>query len=152
MVSTFVGETVPFRATSKGSRFVVSDDSDGITISIGSHAHLALEVNYRCELGPDSELEAARLSKIHFPMGGARFRPTMEDVLHMIEEEFGAVAGPGWQEILGSNRMEWRRQQTGAAVRDCPSEAVRVLKQLGYGVEDPSDGPVPDRTDPLTAF
>lgn len=33
-VSAFVGKTVPFKATSSGSRFVVSDDTDGIVIPV----------------------------------------------------------------------------------------------------------------------
>ena len=222
-VSAFVDETVPFKATSSGSRFVVSDDTDGIVIPVGEGGSLALEVNYRCELdgaglylkvlssrvavyagsrpkgdplfrfeyvhnqvdglpaghlhvhahrdqftrvmtlaaisgaarrqvGPEAELEAARMSKIHFPTGGHRFRPTLEDVLQLIEEEFGACPGSTWHDVLRSNRVQWRRQQTGAAVRDCPSEAVRVLQELGYGVQAPDGGPVPDRQDRLAAF
>jgi len=49
-VSAFVGDTVPFKATSIGSRFVVSDDTAGIVIPVGGGGTLALEVNYRCEL------------------------------------------------------------------------------------------------------
>lgn len=222
-VSAFVGNNVPFKATSSGSRFVVSDDTDGIVIAVGEGGSLTLEVNYRCELDgaglylkvlsskvavyagsrpkgdplfrfeyvhnqanglpaghlhvhahrdqftrvmtlaaisgatrrqvtAESELEAARMSRIHFPTGGHRFRPTLEDVLQLIEEEFGATPGPTWRGVLHSNRVEWRRQQTGAAVRDCPGEAVRVLQELGYSVQDPEDGPAPDREDRLAAF
>lgn len=222
-VSAFIGDTVPFKATSSGSRFVVSDDTDGIVIPVGEVGTLALEVNYRCELdgagrylkvlsskvavyagsrprgdplfryeyvydqgeglpaghlhvhahrdqftrvmtlagvsgaarrqaAPDAELEAARMSRIHFPTGGHRFRPTLEDVLQMIEEEFGAKPGPTWPQVLRANRVQWRRQQTGAAVRDCPSEAVRVLEELGYGVRPPAEGPAPDRDDRLAAY
>jgi hypothetical protein len=222
-VSAFIGDTVPFKATSSGSRFVVSDDTDGIVIPVGDVGTLALEVNYRCELdgaglylkvlsskvavyagsrpkgdplfryeyvydqggglpaghlhvhahrdqftrvmtlagvsgaarrkpAPDAELEAARMSRIHFPTGGHRFRPTLEDVLQMIQEEFGAKSGPNWPEVLRANRVQWRRHQTGAAVRDCPSEAVRVLEELGYVVSPPAGGPAPDREDRLAAF
>jgi len=222
-VSAFVGDTVPFKATSIGTRFVVSDDTAGIVIPVGGGGTLALEVNYRCELdgaglylkvlsskvavyagsrpkgdplfrfeyvhnqtdglpaghlhvhshrdqftrvmtmaaiagaarrqvSPQAELEAARMSRIHFPTGGHRFRPTLEDVLQIIEEEFGASPGPTWREVLHSNRVQWRRHQTGAAVRDCPSEAVRVLQELGYTVQVPDGGPVPDREERLAAF
>jgi hypothetical protein len=222
-VSAFVGETVPFKATSSGSRFVVADDTGGVVIQVGEGGTLALEVNYRCELdgagrylkvlsskvavyagsrpkgdplfrfeyvhdqgaglpaghlhvhahrdqftrvmtlaamagaarrqvSPDAELEAARLSRLHFPTGGHRFRPILEDVLQLIQEEFGAHPGPTWPEVLRQNRVEWRRQQTGAAVRDCPSEAVRVLEELGYRVHPPAVGPAPDRHDRLAAF
>ncbi|WP_219105709.1 hypothetical protein [Austwickia sp. TVS 96-490-7B] len=222
-VSSFIGHTVPFKATSSGSRFVVSDDTNGITIPVGEEGTLALEVNYRCELdgsgrylkvlnskvavyagsrpkgdplfryeyvhnrgeglpaghlhvhahrdqftrvmtlaaisgvsrrqsAPNSELEAARMSRIHFPTGGHRSRPTLEDVIQMIEEESGAKPGPTWPEVLRSNRVQWRRHQTGAAVRDCPSEAVRVLKELGYVVALPAAGPAPDRVERLAEF
>lgn len=222
-VSAFVGQTVPFKATRSGSRFVVSDDTHGVVIPVGSGATLTLEVNYRCELDgagiylkvlsskvavyagsrpkgdplfrfdyvhnqgdglpaghlhvhahrdqftrmmtlaalsgaprrqvePGSELEAARMSKIHFPTGGHRFRPTLEDVLQLVEQEFGASPGPTWHQVLRQNRVEWRRNQTGAAVRDCPSEAVRVLQELGYTVEAPESGPVADRDDRLAAY
>lgn len=92
------------------------------------------------------------MSRIHFPTGGHRFRPTLEDVLQIIEEEFGASPGPTWREVLHSNRVQWRRHQTGAAVRDCPSEAVRVLQELGYTSQVPDGGPVPDREERLAAF
>ncbi|GMA38299.1 hypothetical protein [Mobilicoccus caccae] len=223
-VSAFVGRTVPFKSTSSGSRFVVTDDTNGIVIPVGEVGTLALEVNYRCELdgagrylkvlsskvavyagsrpkgdplfryeyvhdqgkglpaghvhvhahrdqftrvmtlaavsgvsrrqaAPDAELEAARLSRIHFPTGGHRFRPTLEDVLQMIEEEFGVRPGTTtWPQVLRTNRIQWRRHQTGSAVRDCPSEAVRVLEELGYVVNPPATGPVQDREDRLAAF
>lgn len=222
-VSAFIGHTVPFKATSRGSRFVVTDDTGGIVIPVGEVGALALEVNYGCELdsasrylkvlkskvavyagsrpkgdplfryeyvhdqgeglpaghlhvhahrdqftrvmtlaavsgasrrqaAPDAELEEARMSRIHFPTGGHRFRPTLEDVLQMIEEEFGAIPGPTWHDVLRTNRVQWRRHQTGAAVRDCPSEAVRVLEELGYVVSPPPEGPVRDRDDRLAAF
>ncbi len=222
-VSAFVGRTVPFRTTSSGSRFVVTDDTGGIVVPFGNGATLALEVNYRCELdraglylkilsskvavyagsrpkgdplfryeyvhdqgdglpaghlhvhahrdqftrvmtlaavsgtarrqaAPDAELEAARMSRIHFPTGGHRFRPALEDVLQMIEVEFGAAPGPKWPEVLQTNRAQWRRHQTGAAVRDCPSAAVRVLQELGYEVNPPEAGPALDRLDRLAAF
>lgn len=222
-VSAFVGESVPFKATSSGSRFVVSDNTGGVLICIGDGAHLALEVTFRCELdgsgqylkvvssrisayagkrprgdplfryeylndpsgglpsghlhvhahrdqftrimtlaavsgasrrraNPDAELEASRLSKIHFPTGGHRFRPTLEDVLQMIEVEFGVVPGALWPGVLRKNRSAWRRQQTAATVRDCPSEAVRILRDLGYSVGEPEGGAVPDKEDRLEAF
>jgi len=34
----------------------------------------------------------------------------------MIEEEFGAKPGPTWRGVLRTNRVQWRRHQTGAAV------------------------------------
>lgn len=104
------------------------------------------------QVAPEAELESARMSRIHFPTGGHRFRPTVEDILQLIAEEFGAHPGPRWPQVLHTNRVQWRRQQTGAAVRYCPSEAVRVVEELGYCVQTPEDGPAPDREDRLAAF
>lgn len=106
----------------------------------------------RRKVKPDAELEAARLSKLHFPTGGHRFRPGLEDVLQMIKVEFGVKPGPSWVEVRDRNRMEWRRRQTAAAVRDCPSEAVRVLRRLGYHVIPPEGGEAPANETRLTAF
>lgn len=141
----------------------VHDQGEGLPVGhLHVHAHrdqftrvmtlAAMDGASRRQVAPDAELEAARMSRIHFPTGGHRFRPTLEDVLQMIEEEFGAAPGPTWPTVLRANRIQWRRQQTGAAVRDCPSEAVRVLHELGYTVTDPEEGPKPDREDRLATF
>lgn len=76
-----------------------------------------------------------QLSDFHFPLGGPRFRPCVEDLLAALQDEFGLDAGAGWQSALAKGRAEWRRQQVGAAVRDAPAEAVRVLREMGYTVE-----------------
>lgn len=75
-----------------------------------------------------------QLSDFHFPLGGPRFRPCIEDLLAALQDEFGLDAGEGWQDALAQGRATWRRQQVGAAVRDAPAEAARVLEELGYSV------------------
>ena len=47
-VSAFVGKTVPFKATSRGARFVVSDHAGGVVLPVGHVGTLAREVNSRC--------------------------------------------------------------------------------------------------------
>jgi hypothetical protein len=78
------------------------------------------------------------LRSLHFPVGGHRFRPCLEDVLSMLIEEFGVRPSGSRGEskaALASGRREWRLQQTAAAVRDAPAEAARVLRDLGYTVK-----------------
>lgn len=82
------------------------------------------------------------MHELHFPLGGHRFRPCLEDVLQMLVEEFGIDTADGALDALAAGREKWRRHQTGAVVRDAPEEAVRVLRELGYMVETPSGGPV----------
>lgn len=78
-----------------------------------------------------------RMDELHFPLGGARFRPALEDVLQMLVEEFGVDAVDGWRKHLAQGRERWRRIQTRAVVRDAPDEAVATLRALGYLVTEP---------------
>lgn len=84
------------------------------------------------------------MSQLHFPLGGSRFRPPLEDVLHMLVEEFGVDAADEWRQHLEQGRETWRRIQTRVAVRDAPEEAAEVLRALHYRVEPPEDGPAQD--------
>ena len=86
-----------------------------------------------------------RMSDLHFPVGGSRFRPSLEDVLDMLVRELGVDHEPGWREALATGRERWRRMQIRAVVRDAPGEAIAVLEKLGYeirmrdGLEEPED-------------
>lgn len=92
------------------------------------------------------------MSELHFPLGGARFRPPLEDVLHMLVEEFGVDAVDEWQQHLADGRETWRRTQTKACVRDAPDDAAAVLRDLGYTVEPPPGGSPPDSVDRLRSI
>lgn len=87
-------------------------------------------------------------SSLHFPLGGERFRPCMEDVIQFLVHDCGVDALPGWQEVIEAGRESWRRMQLKSAVRDAPEDAAWVLRDLGYTVEPP-DGPAIDRGQPL---
>ena len=106
----------------------------------------------RQSLQSAGSLDSVKMADLHFPLGGHRFRPGFEDVLQMLHTEFGAVAGPTWLRVLKTTREAYRRSQTASVVRDCPSEAVRVLREMGYDVREPGSGPAVDRTDRLHAF
>lgn len=85
------------------------------------------------------------MSEVHFPLGGRRFRPALEDVLQMLVEEFGIDAADGWRARLAEARSRWRRAQIKAAVRDAPEDAAEALRGLGYVVTHagalPADNP-----------
>lgn len=96
----------------------------------------------------------ARLTDLHFPVGGSRFRPTLEDVLEMLIEEFGVEpVGPisAAREVLAEAREVWRRTQIATVVRDAPSEAAETLRKLGYSVTPPQSEPK-DKLDKLRAL
>lgn len=87
------------------------------------------------------------VSEFHFPMGGPRFRPSLEDILEVTADEFGLTTGTQWPAIRKEYRAKWRRMQLAAAVRDSPEEAARVLRELDYEV---TGGPQPERLAKLT--
>ena len=70
------------------------------------------------------------LHMLHFPIGGARFRPCLEDILEFVIREFGIDTAPGWQEAINAGRAEWRRIQLASAIRDDPKTARRALAEL----------------------
>lgn len=79
--------------------------------------------------------EFERISDVHFPLGGHRFRPCLEDVLEMLINELGVDCDSAGREALREGRNEWRRTQTRAVVRDSPEIARETLRTLGYNVE-----------------
>lgn len=74
------------------------------------------------------------LQSIHFPLGGHRFRPCVEDILETLIEEFGVDKQEGTLAALEAGRAAWRRTQTRSVVRDDPDSAIAVLRSLGYEV------------------
>jgi hypothetical protein len=96
--------------------------------------------------------ESPLLSAIHFPLGGHRFRPCLEDVLALIITEFGIDTTDGWDAAVCEGRAEWRRIQLGAAVRDSPETAAEALAALGWTVTPPPDGITPENINRMTAL
>lgn len=123
--------------------------------------HPELEAAMR-ECGDATERAKARkrgrravyLHDLHFPVGGPRFRPALEDVLEMLIEEFGvkpvkSVAAA--RKALADAREDWRRKQIATVVRDAPSRAVEALVELGYKVTAPKPAKG-DKRDKLRAL
>lgn len=85
--------------------------------------------------------DVPRMSELHFPLGGPRYRPCLEDVLEMLVCELGVDCTARGRSALADGREGWRRQQLRAVVRDSPMEAVTVLENMGYAVEPPKVQP-----------
>lgn len=83
---------------------------------------------------------SGRLSKIHFPVGGIRHRPCLEDVLELLLNEFRIDAQPNAKEAICAGRHRWRTIQTKVIVRDAPELAAGVLRTLGYKIDPPASG------------
>jgi hypothetical protein len=95
--------------------------------------------------------EVPRLSLYHFPLGGHRFRPCLEDILESLILEFGIDRLPNWKSAVEEGRESWRRTQLKAAVRDAPTDAATTLTALGWTCTPP-DAPSSDSLHRLTAF
>jgi hypothetical protein len=70
------------------------------------------------------------LDRLHFPVGGRRFRPILEDVIEFLMAERLAKAREGWAEVLSRERDQYYRIQLQAAIRRDPESAWRPLDAL----------------------
>lgn len=78
---------------------------------------------------------APDVTKLHFPVGGTRYRPCLEDVLEMLIAEFEIELGCSQNEArqaLQEGREDWRTRQLKTVVRDNPAAAIEALCALGY--------------------
>ncbi len=81
------------------------------------------------------------MSEVHFPVGGRRFRPTVEDVLKFLDDEnLFANWHPGWRSHVDASQEVWHRRQAAAAVRRYPDAAIEQLTKMGHTVTPPKAG------------
>jgi hypothetical protein len=71
------------------------------------------------------------LRRLHFPVGGRRFRPILEDAIEFLITEKLVEPRPGWRDVVEDGRREFMRHQLRAAIRRRPEEAKQALKDLG---------------------
>lgn len=72
------------------------------------------------------------MAKLHFPVGGRRYRPSLEDVIEFLVNERLVRARDGWKKALDSSREEFRDRQLCAAVGFRPDVAIGELQRLGH--------------------
>jgi hypothetical protein len=70
--------------------------------------------------------------KLHLPVGGRRFRPTLEDVIELLVWEGFAEGRAGWETVVARHREEWMDRQLMAAVRRNPKPALEALRAEGH--------------------
>lgn len=73
------------------------------------------------------------LHRLHFPVGGRRYRPCMEDVIEFLITEKLAPSRDGWQEVVRAGRENFRRMQLRAAIRNDSDTARQMLGELDSG-------------------
>lgn len=81
------------------------------------------------------------LDKFHIPVGGRRFRPTLEDFIEFLwSERLISPLKVGWQQVLSKHRSNWLSLQLRAAVRSDPATAIAQLEIMGYKVDQSAIG------------
>lgn len=81
---------------------------------------------------------APDLHALHFPVGGRRFRPTLEEFLLFLDREsLFKDWKDGWKPKLIQSLEAWERLQARATARQYPKEAASALEALGYTVGAP---------------
>lgn len=84
--------------------------------------------------------------RLHLPVGGRRFRPSLEDVIEFAIAEFNVDKKDGYAQRIEQGRRRWRRLQAKAAIRDvirddptmAPDELRKAI-ELAVGSIDDSD-------------
>lgn len=79
-----------------------------------------------------------RMDEIHFPVGGSRFRPTVEEMLQFLDRE-GIYSDwkDGWQTAVETSLREWEERQVRATVRRHRDIAVEQLRSMNFVVHPP---------------
>jgi hypothetical protein len=72
------------------------------------------------------------LGRFHFPVGGRRFRPTLEDLIEFLVVEGLVDSYANWRTVLLEHRGRWERLQLQAAVRRDSEAAADALTDLGW--------------------
>lgn len=100
-----------------------------------SHIHVHAESGLFTQLlAATGHSSPAAVQSVHFPTGGDRFRPCVEDFVEFLVSECLLAGRDGWRDEVSSGREQWRAMQTAAAVRDRPEVAIGELRRLGLTI------------------
>lgn len=75
-------------------------------------------------------VQSRGLERLHFPVGGRRYRPILEGVIEFLVFEKLAPAREGWDDVIKEGRRGFHRLQLRAAIRRDPETARQVLSEL----------------------
>jgi hypothetical protein len=81
----------------------------------------------------------AAMEDLHWPVGGKRYRPSLEDIIEFLIQEQLVESHTDWDKAVREHRDEFHRKQLSAAVFNDPDTAIDALDELGYGITPPLD-------------
>jgi hypothetical protein len=83
---------------------------------------------------------SGNLDNLHFPVGGRRFRPSIEDILEfLVSHSFVSQFHDGGEKFLSESREQWLKLQLKAAISDDIDTAISTLTENGYQVQKVSE-------------
>jgi hypothetical protein len=103
----------------------------------GSHLHVAGQRDDLNTLYLGDDRKTRKLRDLHLPVGGKRFRPTLEDLIEFMVTEEMVVPRPQWRRVLDEHRDRWTRIQVKAATRRYQSDAAEALREAGWKLTPP---------------
>lgn len=71
------------------------------------------------------------LEKLHLPVGGRRYRPTVEDLIEFLVTERLVEARSSWRQLVEDGRTRFQERQLRAAIRRRPDVALDILRDEG---------------------
>jgi hypothetical protein len=71
------------------------------------------------------------LERLHLPVGGRRYRPTVEDLIEFLITEKLATGRTGWRKHVRRGRARFEESQLRAAVRRNPEAVIAILREEG---------------------
>jgi hypothetical protein len=72
------------------------------------------------------------LEQLHHPVGGRRYRPTLEDLIEFLVTGQLAEKRRGWEKHIQRGRAGFENRQLMAAVRRNPGAAIAILRDEGH--------------------
>jgi hypothetical protein len=102
-----------------------------------AHFHLHGESDALRSMLRRCDRKSDKPTDLHFPVGGRRFRPCIEDLIEFCILERLVTPREGWQAALGESRGRYHARQLRAAVRRDPVQSAEVLRREGWMVNEP---------------
>ena len=142
VMSSTIGLRVDVTGGRRRARPIVRVEFDRRRLRSGratAHVHLHANSPELAWVYGTSARPAPDLHALHFPAGGRRFRPTLEEFLLFLDREnLFTDWKDGWKPKLIQSLEAWERMQARATARQFPDEAVGALEAIGYNVTAPT--------------
>jgi hypothetical protein len=104
-----------------------------------AHVHVGGRSEALEELCDERRVTRTATDRRHFPVGGKRFRPCLEDLIEFAADEGLVDAKEGWERVVAEHRARFHQLQLKAVVRRDPAVAAEVLGAMGWTSSPPSD-------------